>query len=216
MKRTKATNGINFDTFNESGFYGVPQQITDKIKEHEVSTKQAIDENTEMLEEFKETMHEDVTAQTEQQKEDANENRKTFTNVFGAFTKIFKGIFTKDKGDISGETFYEMVQRENDETQAYMSAHTAMIQSESNETQAIMTAHTEAMNLDLNDVVEAIRQCTSGNTVNISKLIETLSANTQTINSAISNNTNKIGELKSANETGFGNVVNAIDRIDRI
>lgn len=178
MKK-KENNGLYFDEHTEPGFYGVPQQITDKIKEHEISTKEAIDD-------FKDTMHTDVTEQTEQQKEDAAEGRRTFTNVFGAFTKIFKNIFTKDKGDISGETFYEMVQRENDETQAYMSAHT------------------EQQKFDMNELIRAIKANTSGDTVNVNHLIQTLTANTQTIKSSVDG-------VKSTNQTGFGNVTTAIN-----
>lgn len=193
---------LDYTNYNESGFYGIPQQITDKIKEHEVATTEAIDE-------FKDTMHTDVTEQTEQQKVDAQENRNTFTNVFGAFTKIFRNIFTKDKGDISGETFYEMVQRENDETQAYMSAHTNMMKSESDETQRNMTAHTQAMNVDFNTLIEAIKQSTSGDTVNINKLVQALSTNTNTLKESVDN-------VKSTNQTGFNKVETAINNLRNV
>ena len=62
-----------------------------------------------------------VTAQTQQQKEDAHEMRKNQTTLVGQIISTLKGLFSKDKdASISGESFYEMVQRENDETQRYL------------------------------------------------------------------------------------------------
>ena len=128
--------------FNDGEFIGVPQQITDEIKNVKVS----IDVQSANLEEVKDS----IDNQTNTYHQDSIDTRNSLTSLFGALAQTFKNIFTKDKGDIQEETFYEMVQRENNETQAYMQAHTQVVKEESDQTQEIMSADTE-------NLVEAIR-----------------------------------------------------------
>ena len=68
-------NQIYFSQKTNSGFYGIPQQITDKIKEHETTTKIAIDFQTETLESAltiqTNTLQETINNQTEIQHQDS-------------------------------------------------------------------------------------------------------------------------------------------------
>lgn len=137
----------NYDYgFNDSGFIGIPKQITDEIKDMKVSQSSGMEEIKDTIENQAYIQHQDALA-IKQEQEDT---RNSLTGLFGALAQTFKNIFTKDKGDIQEETFYEMVQRENNETQAYMQAHTQTMKEESDQTQEIMSADTE-------NLVEAIR-----------------------------------------------------------
>lgn len=143
-----------------SGFVGIPKQIVNALNENKLS----IDVQTTALENA-------IKKQTETQHQDVVEMERTFTGLFGALAKTFKNIFTTDKGDIGGETFYEMVQRENNETQEYMAAHT----------------ETMASSLEINAELlkEAIEASTEGDTVNFNNLIQRLKENGEALESAL-------------------------------
>ena len=78
-------------------------------------------DNNDVINHQTEVINAVVTAQTQQQKEDAHEMRKNQTTLVGQIISTLKGLFSKDKdASIGGESFYEMVQRENNETQRYL------------------------------------------------------------------------------------------------
>jgi hypothetical protein len=154
----------------DSGFIGIPKQIVDALKDTQVSVDtqtETLKAQTEAIETQTIVQHQDSVALKQEQAE----TRNSLTGLFGALAKTFKNIFTTDKGDMDGETFYEMVQRENNETQEYMAAHT----------------ETMANSLEINAEVlkDAIEASTSGGTVNFNNLIETLRQNGESLNSAL-------------------------------
>lgn len=153
---------------SDSGFVGIPKQIIDAVDTQTNVLGKNIKEQTETIETQTNIQHQD----SEALKEEQIETRNTLTNLFGALAKTFKNIFTTDKGDVSGETFYEMVQRENNETQQYMAAHT--------ETMA------NSLEINANVLKEAIDANTSGDTVNFTNLIETLRQNGENLDKALS------------------------------
>jgi len=175
----------------DSGFIGIPKQIVDALKDNKIS----IDIQTDAIEKGLKAQAEAIETQTIIQHQDAvalkeeqEETRNSLTGLFGALAKTFKNIFTTDKGDISGETFYEMVQRENNETQAYMAAHTEAMKEESDQTQEIMSEQKDELSnlvISSDALKEAIEASTSGDTVNFNNLIERLRQNGEALNSAL-------------------------------
>ena len=100
-----------------------------------------------------------VTAQTQQQKEDAHEMRKNQTTLVGQIISTLKGLFSKDKDDsISGESFYEMVQRENNETQRYL-------EEQANAQKSSVEKLTNVID-SLNDIADDIMKDTEGDAEN--------------------------------------------------
>lgn len=78
-------------------------------------------DNNNVINHQTEVVDADIKAQTQQQNDDAREMRKNQITLVGQIIATLKGLFSKDKdSSISGETFYEMVQRENNETQKYL------------------------------------------------------------------------------------------------
>lgn len=188
---------------SDAGFFGAPQQICASVNHFRKTNEAAISANTKAIYDQTErmisamtimtnTQHEDSVAMKNQQKSDAEEQRNTITNVFAVLTKTVRNIFTKDKGDMIGETFYEMMQRESDETQQYISAHTKMVKSESDETQTIisgsnktvkdslngieskLSAHTQSIVSELEGIKSLIKENTSGGTINAAVIAEAI------------------------------------------
>lgn len=193
-------NGYEDYNYREnSGFLSGTKQIVDALKNSENSIKEGFKSQSEAIE-----------AQTALQHQDAEETRNSLTNVFGALARTLKNIFTKDKGDIQEETFYEMVQRENNETQAYLEAHTSTMKQESDQTQEIMNAQTAELATIGNNITisadklkEAIEASTDESGVNFDKLVEILRTEGDKIDTTLSD-----GNTKA--EQGYSNIVDAI------
>ena len=124
-----------------------------------------------------------VTAQTEQQKEDAHEMRKNQTTLVGQIILTLKGLFSKDKdASISGESFYEMVQRENNETQRYLEEQANAQKSSAEKLTNVIGS--------LNDIADDIVRDTEGDTENaqaIKDAIDELKTKSNDIVNAIKN-----------------------------
>lgn len=105
----------NKDTYgykSDVGFISNTFQITHHIDLFSRTNEAAIHDQTDRLEAI-------ISAQTEQQKVDADLNRKNRETVFDKLINSIKGIFHSNKTGVT-ENFYDMVQRESDETQEQM------------------------------------------------------------------------------------------------
>lgn len=108
--------------YNDYGFVegrsylSMGHQIRHDLNNFRRDNNNAINHQTEVVDA-------DIKAQTQQQNDDAREMRKNQITLVGQIIATLKGLFSKDKdSSISGETFYEMVQRENNETQEWLEA----------------------------------------------------------------------------------------------
>lgn len=97
---------------SDVGFISNTFQITHHIDLFSRTNEAAIHDQTDRLEAI-------ISAQTEQQKSDAESNRQNRDSVFKKLIDSIKGIFHSNKTDVT-ENFYDMVQRESDETQQQM------------------------------------------------------------------------------------------------
>lgn len=173
-------NHLDFYDYKPStGFVSTTKQINNHMDAFREANKKAIEENTaaineqtnrleaainEQTERLETSLNEQtrktvsvISAQTEQQNIQAERTRTNFTNIFGHLIDTVKSIFSKDKGsEMSGTTtFYEMIQAENDQTQAYLSGQTTTLNN------ALSSIKSQIEN-----VKRSIDQNTSGDTVN--------------------------------------------------
>ena len=123
------------------------------------ANKKAIDENTEA-----------IIEQTKTQTEDAQLMRTNQTTLFGNLIKTIKSLFSKDKdSSVTGESFYEMVQRENNETQEYLDKYDKNSKS--------IADNTKSISDNLKDIInklESIKSQDKANADNISAAISNL------------------------------------------
>lgn len=97
-----------------ASYWSMGHQIRHDLNHFRRDNNNVINHQTEVL-------NEDIKEQTATQTKDALEMRKNQTTLVGQIIATLKGLFSKDKdSSIGGETFYEMVQRENNETQKYL------------------------------------------------------------------------------------------------
>ena len=133
-----------------SSFWSIGHQLRYDLNHFRVDNKEAID------------------AQTEQQKVDASEMRTNQTTLFGNLIKTIKSLF--GKSNAAGETtesFYEMVQRENDETQKYLDAQKEAAKTSNEKLSGIINS--------LNAISDDIEANTSGDAANAQKIKEAIS-----------------------------------------
>ena len=99
-----------------ASYWSMGHQIRHDLNHFRRDNNNVINHQTEVL-------NEDIKEQTVTQTKDALEMRKNQTTLVGQIIATLKGLFSKDKdSSIGGETFYEMVQRENNETQEWLEA----------------------------------------------------------------------------------------------
>lgn len=170
--------------FDESSRYNsCTAQINSHMDNLSKENKSAISENTESIKE-----------QTAKQTEDAQLNRTNETTLFGNLIKTIKSLFSKDKdSSFTGETFYELVQRENNETQEYLDKYEKNSKSISDNTKAI-----------------------SDNTKAISDGTAEISENTKTISDSIKDIVSKLEAIKTQDKSNADKISNAIDSLKHI
>lgn len=125
-----------------------------------------------------------VSAQTEQQKNDAlaireltkeegDKSRTTFSGtiitVFSNLVGTVKGIFGK-KGE-----YHDMVEREYNETQAFISAHTATYKEENDESQVLINDKLNSIISELKSINGSIEENTSGDAFNSNEIKDAIS-----------------------------------------
>lgn len=158
----------NYDYGSSTGFVSTTKQINNHMDAFREANKAALDRNTAAINHQTDVLERVITeqtnrteaiisAQTVNQNIQAEKTRTNFTTLFHKLIDTVKGIFSKDKTDeVSGTTtFYEMVQAENDQTQAYMSGQTSTLNTALNNIKS-----------QLENVKRAIDQNTSGDSVN--------------------------------------------------
>lgn len=144
-------NPLNQVKYNENSYMiSCTQQIVDATDRN----TEAIKENTAAIE-----------AQTVQQAEDAKALRDRLGDFFSDLRGAIVRLFSKND-----ETYYELMQRESNETQEAISANTNMIQTENNETQRA-----------IGEVKTSVVSNTNADSSNTSKIVSA-------INSIIRNN----------------------------
>ena len=140
-------------------------------------------DNNDVINHQTEVINAVVTAQTQQQKEDAHEMRKNQTTLVGQIISTLKGLFSKDKdASIGGESFYEMVQRENNETQRYLEEQANAQKSSAEKLTNVIGS--------LNEIADDIVRDTEGDTENaqaIKDAIDELQSKSIDIANAIKN-----------------------------
>lgn len=135
-----------------SRYFSTTDQINWHMDFFKKANKQAIDENTESIDRNTEAIQE----QTQTQSQDAQLMRTNQTTLFGNLIKTIKGLFSKDKdSSVTGETFYEMVQRENNETQAYLDKYDKNSKSIADNTKVIGD-NTKSINDSLNEIINKL------------------------------------------------------------
>ena len=187
-------------------FISCTKQICTEVDNFRQTNEKAIDRNTEMI------------------KIQNDENRKNFSSLFDKLRMSFFKIFTKNGLENDNETFYNMVQKENDDTQAAIQAHQKQLSA--------------SLTTDASTIEKAIKENTSEGKVNVSNLITALDKikqaqldtkseiarlDTSVIKNAIDENTangkvnvsNLINSLNSL-RTGQTEIKNAIGQIQRI
>ena len=140
-------------------------------------------DNNDVINHQTEVINAVVTAQTQQQKEDAHEMRKNQTTLVGQIISTLKGLFSKDKdASIGGESFYEMVQRENNETQRYLEEQANAQKSSAEKLTNVIGS--------LNEIADDIVRDTEGDTENVQAIkdaIDELKSKSIDIANAIKN-----------------------------
>ena len=109
--------------------------------------------------------------------------RKNQTTLVGQIISTLKGLFSKDKDtSIGGESFYEMVQRENNETQRYLEEQANAQKSSAEKLTNVIGS--------LNEIADDIVKDTEGDTENaqaIKDAIDELKSKSIDIANAIKN-----------------------------
>lgn len=104
----------DYDYIESGSYWSMGHQIRHDLNHFRTDNNNVVIHQTEIL-------NEDIKEQTATQTKDALETRKNQTTLVGQIIATLKGLFSKDKdSSIGGETFYEMVQRENNETQEWL------------------------------------------------------------------------------------------------
>lgn len=187
-------------------FISCTKQICTEVDNFRQTNEKAIDRNTTMIE----------TQNVE--------NRKNFSTLFDRLRMSFFKIFTKDGLEDDSNTFYKMVQKENDDTQLAIEAHQKQLSA--------------SLTTDASTIEKAIKENTSEGKVNVGNLIAALDKikqaqldtkdeiarlDTSVIKNAIDENTangkvnvtNLINSLNSL-RSGQTEIKNAIGQIQRV
>lgn len=130
------------DPSTTNGFLSCAKQVCIEIDDFRLTNEKAIDRSTEMI------------------KVQNVENRANFSNLFDKLRMSFFKIFTKNGLENDNETFYNMVQKENDDTQAAIQAHQQQLSA--------------SLTTDASTIEKAIKENTSEGKVNVNNLIATL------------------------------------------
>lgn len=171
---------FNYDSYNfkeEGKFWGAPQQITWH------------------MDRFRDAHIERMSAQT-----------MMIEVKFDALIDSLESIFTgKKEGTDSDESFYNMVQRENSETQEKFGQFHSMFQGESNESQNIFSAYSRMMKDEMDQTQSAI-------TDNTNRVYGAIGTNTDAVNTntnAVNSNTSSTkGAIESQTRTLTGTTYN--------
>lgn len=150
------------DPATTTGFLSCTRQICMEIDDFRQTSEMAIDRNTAMI------------------KEQHTEDRINFTTLFNQMRKAFFKIFTKsgEEEDANNVSFYEMVQKENDDTQEAIAKHQAKL--------------SESITADTATIEKAIKENTSEGKVNVQNLITQL----QSLRSGQTEIKNAIGQIQ--------------------
>lgn len=166
----------DYDYIESGSYWSMGHQIRHDLNHFRTDNNNVVNHQTEIL-------NEDIKEQTATQTKDALEMRKNQTTLVGQIIATLKGLFSKDKdSSIGGETFYEMVQRENDETQEWLEEQANAQKSSAEKLTNVIKS--------LDDIASDIVKDTAGNEENaqaIKNAIDELKSKSVEIANAIKN-----------------------------
>ena len=116
-------NSYGYDSETKE-FWSHTEQINWHIDRFRDRNEAALDRNTAA-----------ISAQTEQQKTDAESGRNVFSEWMNNLVSRIKFIFSKDTKD-NETSYYEMMENEHQKMQEYISAHTSTVKSNADTTNA--------------------------------------------------------------------------------
>ena len=177
-------NSYGYDS-ETRGFWSHTEQINWHIDRFRDTNEAALDRNTAAISAQTEQQRVDaellrktIDKQTEQQRVDAESGRTLFTSFIVAIQKIFG----KNTGD--GETsYYEMMEQEQEKMQAYISAHTSTVR------QTGDTMNTKLQNIleQLDEIDGSLDENTRGDATNATGIKEAISKLKLEVNNYVNN-----------------------------
>lgn len=169
-------NSYGYDS-EPKGFWSHTEQINWHIDRFRDTNEAALDRNTaaitaqtEQQRVDAELLRETIDRQTEQQKSDAEAGRTVFKDWMGNLVTKIKTIFSKDSSD-SETSFYEMMEQEQERMQAYVSAHTSTVK----ETGNTMNEKLQSIITQLDEIDKSIDANTQGDTTNANGIKDAIS-----------------------------------------
>ena len=177
-------NSYGYDS-ETKGFWSHTEQINWHIDRFRDANEAALDRNTAAISAQTEQQRVDadllrktIDKQTEQQKVDAASGRTLFTSFIVAIQKIFG----KNTGD--GETsYYEMMEQEQERMQAYISAHTSTVK----ETGDTMNTKLQDIIAQLNEIDRSLDANTQGDATNAAGIKDAISKLKISVNNYLNN-----------------------------
>lgn len=177
-------NSYGYDS-ETKGFWSHTEQINWHIDRFRDANQAALDRNTAAISAQTEQQRVDadllrktIDKQTEQQKVDAASGRTLFTSFIVAIQKIFG----KNTGD--GETsYYEMMEQEQEKMQAYISAHTSTVR----QTGDTMNTKLQDIIAQLNEIDRSLDANTQGDATNAAGIKDAISKLKLSVNNYLSN-----------------------------
>lgn len=177
-------NSYGYDS-ETKGFWSHTEQINWHIDRFRDANEAALDRNTAAISAQTEQQRVDadllrktIDKQTEQQKVDAASGRTLFTSFIVAIQKIFG----KNTGD--GETsYYEMMEQEQERMQAYISAHTSTVK----ETGDTMNTKLQDIIAQLNEIDRSLDANTQGDATNAAGIKDAISKLKLSVNNYLNN-----------------------------
>lgn len=147
--------GYNTET---RGFWSHTEQINWHIDRFRDTNEAALDRNTAAITAQTEQQRIDadllrqtIDKQTTQQKADAEAGRNVFSDWMNNLITRIKTIFSKDAND-NETSYYEMMESEQKRMQAYVSAHTATVKTNADTTNAkLQNIISELQKIQTND-----------------------------------------------------------------
>lgn len=181
-------NSYGYDS-EPKGFWSHTEQINWHIDRFRDANEAALDRNTaaitaqtEQQRVDAELLRETIDRQTEQQKSDAEAGRTTFSTWMNDLISRIKFIFSKDTKD-NETSYYEMMEQEQERIQAYVSAHTSTVK----ETGDTMNARLQSIITQLNEIDKSIDANTQGDTTNAIGIKEAISKLKLEVNNYVNN-----------------------------
>lgn len=181
-------NSYGYDS-ETRGFWSHTEQINWHIDRFRDANEAALDRNTaaitaqtEQQRVDAELLRETIDRQTEQQKSDAEAGRNVFSDWMNNLVTRIKTIFSKDAND-NETSYYEMMESEQKRMQAYVSAHTSTVK----QTGDTMNERLQSIITQLDEIDKSIDANTQGDTTNANGIKDAISKLKLQVNNYVNN-----------------------------